>query len=267
MRYVNSLLLAIAAGVLAACASSTSLTASPVQRQALAPRGVLRVGVYPGSPVSLMRDPKSGEAKGVSVGIGKALAARLGVPFEMVEFAKLPDVVEAMRDGSVDLMVTNATAARAQVMDFSGPLAEIDQGYLVMADSALRTAADVDRDGVKVLAVQGSTTQGALPKVLQHATVVPAATIADAKDKLARRTADAFATQKSILFEVADDLPGSRVLEGRYGLEQIAAGIPKGRADGLVFLQTFVETSKADGSIARIVRDVGMRGTSVAPKR
>ena len=113
--------------------------------------------------------------------------------------SSLPDVVEAMRDGRVDLMVTNATAARAQVMDFSGPLAEIDQGYLVMADSPFRTAADVDRDGVKVLAVQRSTTQGALPKVLQHATVVPAATIADAKDKLARRTADAFATQKSIL--------------------------------------------------------------------
>ena len=267
MRHVNAMFLAIATVSLVACASSMLPTASPVERQALAPRGVLRVGVYPGSPVSLMRDPKSGEAKGISVGIGKALAARLGVPFEMVEFAKLPDVVEAMRDGRADLMVTNATAARAQVMDFSGPLAEIDQGYLVMADSPFGTAADVDRDGVKVVAVQGSTTQGALPKVLQHATVVPAATIADAKDKLARRTADAFATQKSILFEVADDLPASRVLEGRYGLEQIAAGIPKGRADGLLFLRTFVESSKADGSVAQIIRDVGMRGTSVAPQR
>ena len=267
MRHVNTMFLAIAAVALIACASSMPPAASAVERQALAPRGVLRVGVYPGSPVSLMRDPKSGEAKGISVGVGKALAARLGVAFEMIEFAKLPDVVEAMRDGRVDLMVTNATAARAQVMDFSGPLAEIDQGYLVMADSPFRTAADVDRDGVKVLAVQGSTTQGALPKVLQHATVVPAATIADAKDKLARRTADAFATQKSILFEVAGDLPASRVLEGRYGLEQIAAGIPRGRADGLLFLQTFVEASKADGSMARIIQDVGMRGTAVAPPR
>ena len=267
MRHVNAMFLAIAAVALVACAATMPPMASPVERQALAPRGVLRVGVYPGSPVSLMRDPKSGEAKGISLSIGKALAARLGVPFEMVEFAKLPDVVEAMRDGRVDLMVTNATASRAQVMDFSGPLAEIDQGYLVMADSPFRAAADVDRDGVKVLAVQGSTTQGALPKVLQHATVVPAATIADAKDKLARRTADAFATQKSILFEIADDLPGSRVLEGRYGLEQIAAGIPKGRADGLLFLQTFVEVSKADGSMARIIQDVGMRGTSVASPR
>ena len=267
MQHVNALSHAIAAAALVACVSSTPPTASPVERQALAPRGVLRVGVYPGSPVSLVRDPKSGEAKGVSVGVGKALAARLGVPFEMVEFGKLPDVVEAMRDGRVDLMVTNATAARAQVMDFSGPLAEIDQGYLVMGDSPFRAADDVDRDGVKVLAVQGSTTQGALPKVLQHATVVPAATIAEAKDKLSRRAADAFATQKSILFEIAADLPASRVLEGRYGVEQIAAGIPKGRADGMLFLQTFVEASKADGSMARIIQDAGMRGASVAPRR
>jgi polar amino acid transport system substrate-binding protein len=214
-----------------------------------------------------VRDPKSGEAKGISVGIGKALAARLGVPFEMVEFAKLPDVVEAVREGRVDLMVTNATAARAQVMDFSGPLAEIDQGYLVMADSPFRTASDVDRDGVKVVAVQGSTTQATLPKLLRRATVVPAATIAEAKGMLARGAAEALATQKSILFELADDLPASRVLEGRYGLEQIAAGIPKGRVDGLPFLQAFVEASKADGSMARMIQDVGMRGTSVAPPR
>ena len=84
---------------------------------------------------------------------------------------------------------------------------------------------------------------------------------------LARRAADAFATQKSILFEVADDLPAARVLEGRYGLERIAAGIPKGRGGGLPFLETFVEASKADGSMARIIQEVGMRGTSVAPPR
>ena len=90
MRHLNAMFLAIAAVALVACASSMPPMASPVERQALAPRGVLRVGVYPGSPVSLMRDPKSGEAKGISVGIGTALAARLGVPFEMVEFAKLP---------------------------------------------------------------------------------------------------------------------------------------------------------------------------------
>ena len=155
MRHVHALFLAIASAALASCAASmppapSSPTASPVERQSLAPRGVLRVGVYPGSPVSMVRDPKSGEARGISVGIGKALAARLGVPFEMVEFARLVDVVEAVRDGRIDLMVTNATAARTQVMDFSEPLAEIDQGYLVLADSPFRTAADVDRDGVKV---------------------------------------------------------------------------------------------------------------------
>ena len=45
-------------------------------QMALAPTGKLRVGVYPGSPTSLVRGP-SGEARGVTVDLGRALAERL----------------------------------------------------------------------------------------------------------------------------------------------------------------------------------------------
>src|SRR5882757_4675616 len=76
---------------------------TPEIRQALAPSGKLRVGVYPGSPFSMVRDPVSGEMKGIAVELGKALAMRLGVAYEQVEFRRPGEIYEALKVGQVDM--------------------------------------------------------------------------------------------------------------------------------------------------------------------
>lgn len=50
----------------AAAVTPPAASASETERALLAPSGRLRVGVYPGSPTSLVRDA-SGQARGVSV--------------------------------------------------------------------------------------------------------------------------------------------------------------------------------------------------------
>jgi len=68
---------------------------TPEIRQALAPSGKLRVGVYPGSPFSMVRDPVSGEMKGIAVELGKALAMRLGVDPQINVLATIIVVIAA----------------------------------------------------------------------------------------------------------------------------------------------------------------------------
>jgi polar amino acid transport system substrate-binding protein len=65
-----------------AIAQRATAAATADVRQALAPSGKLRVGVYPDSPFSMVRDPVSGETKGIAVELGKALAMRLDVPYQ-----------------------------------------------------------------------------------------------------------------------------------------------------------------------------------------
>ncbi len=48
--------------------------------QALAPSGMLRVGAYPGSPTSMVRDARNGQQVGITYELGQLLAKRLGVP-------------------------------------------------------------------------------------------------------------------------------------------------------------------------------------------
>ena len=232
----------------------------PEVRNDLAPTGKLRVGVYPGSPTSLVRDA-SGEARGVSVDLGRALAERLGVPYEQVEFARLAQVLEAMKAGQVDFTVTNATPARAADVDFTAPIVNLELGYLVAKGSRVTAIADVDRPGIRVGVAQGSTSQATLTRELKSAVVVPAPSLKVATEMLAKGEIDTFATNKGILSEMADSLAGSRILDGRWGLEHLAIAIPKGRTAGLPYVKQFAEDAKASGLVARAADRAGLRGT------
>jgi len=261
----RSLLRVAAAVALAAAAGCATIATTPdAATKALAPTGTLRVGLYPGTPTSIVGDPASGSAKGVGYDLGRALAARAGVPFEPVVFPKNAEVLAAAKAGKVDMMFTNATAVRMQDLDFSPTVLQVEQGYLVPAGSAIKTQVDVDRTGVRVGVSEGSTSETTLSRELVNARVVRTASLRAAVDMLAAGTLDAFATNKATLFEMSDDLPGSRVLPGRWGLESFAIGIPKRRDAALPMLSAFVSDAKAQGVVARAIERAGLRGAVVA---
>jgi polar amino acid transport system substrate-binding protein len=228
----------------------------------LAPTGSLRVGLYPGTPTSIIGDPAS-DAKGVGFELGREFARRAGVPFEPVVFPKNAEVLAAAKSGTVDMVFTNATPARMNDMDFSPTVLEIEQGYLVPAGSPIRTLAEIDRAGVRVGVSEGSTSEATLSREFRSATIVRTPSLKAAIDMLAAGKLNAFATNKATLFEMSDALTGSRVLEGRWGLEKFAIGIPKGREAALPFVQIFVGEAKGSGAVRRAVERAGLRGTVV----
>ena len=260
MNVRRSILAVLAAACLAACASPPAAP-GPQERAILAPTGSLRVGVYAGSPTSLVRDPASGEARGISVDIGRELARHLGVPYEQAEFPRLAAVLDALKAGQVDFTITNATPTRAAEMNFTAPLVELELGYLVVPGSRVAVIADVDRPGIKVGVSQGSSSQAALAREYKNATVVPAPSLKAAAEMLAKGEVDTFATNKAILFEMADDLRGARVLDGRWGLEHLAIAIPKGREAGMDYVRRFAKAVKDDGQVRRAAERAGLRGT------
>jgi polar amino acid transport system substrate-binding protein len=266
MRTTQRLLTSVVGLLLVACAGMHS-PPTPEVRQVLAPTGKLRVGVYPGSPTSMIRDAVSGETKGVSIDLGRELARRLGVPFEQVEYRRIAEVLDGMKSGQVDFTISNATPARARDVDFTQPILSIELGYLVPSGSPVSALADVDLPGIRVGVTQGSTSQSTLPRELKHAAVVPAPTLNSAVEMLAQRRLDAFATNKAILFEMSDALPGSRVIDGRWGLEHLAIAMPKGRDHGMSYMRKFVEDAKSEGLVTFAVERAGLRGTVTTESR
>jgi polar amino acid transport system substrate-binding protein len=259
----------LAAGVLLllGCAGTPSAPTPPLAppgvRQALAPTGALRVGVYPGSPTSMVRGPAGApdaDARGLTVEVGRELARRLGVPMQLVVFERVPEIVDGMKGGRADMTITNASPARALEIDFTPPVVQLESGYLVPAGSALASSAQVDQPGVRVGVSQGSTSQGVMSRELKAARLVIAPSVVAATEMLRRGELEAFATNKGILFEMADKLPGSRVLPGRWGLEQLAVGVPKGREPGAAWLRRFVEEPATRQLVRQAAERAGLRG-------
>ncbi len=257
----RSLFAALLAAVLAGCAGPAAAPAvAPEIRQALAPSGKLRVAVYPGSPTSMVGGPGPQEMRGLSVELGRELARRLGVPAEIVVYPRVAEIVAALKAGQADFTITNASPARAKEVDFAPTLVSLELGYLVLPGSPVADIAAVDKPGVRIGVTQGSTSQGVLTRDLKQASVLAAPTLKAAGEMLQARALDAFATNKAILFELADTLPGARVLPGRWGLEHLAVAVPQGRGAAADYLKQFSAAMRSEGLVQRAAQNAGLRG-------
>src|SRR5260370_37905650 len=92
------------------------------EKELLAPTGHLRVGVYPGSPTSMVVDPATKQSHGIAHDLGQEVANRLEVPVEYVTFRRVADIVTGIKNGEVDFTCTNATPARTNEFSFRPPL-------------------------------------------------------------------------------------------------------------------------------------------------
>jgi polar amino acid transport system substrate-binding protein len=232
-------------------------------RQILAPTGKLRVGLYPGTPTSILESASEGP-RGVGYDLGKELARQLGVPYEPVVFSKNAEVLEAVKTGAVDAAFTNASASRAKDMDFGPSYLESDLGYLVAQDSKVTKPEDVDVKGVHVGVTASSSSDAVLSRDLKNAEVVRVPAIKLAPGMLAAGSIDVFATNKATLFELAEQAPGAKVLDGRWGVERHAIAIPKGRDGGMAFVRKFTEDVKAQGLVDAAIARSGLRAATTA---
>src|SRR5580693_7672865 len=108
----------------------------------LAPGGALRAAINLGNPV--LAQGTSVAPTGVTIDIGREIAARLGVGVEFACF-------DAARDSLAALLT-----ARADEVAFTAPYVLIEGVYAVPVRSLLATAADVDSQGVRIGVKRGS---------------------------------------------------------------------------------------------------------------
>ena len=264
MRTTHWLVTVILGLVLTGCAGIHT-TATPEVRQVLAPTGKLRVGLYLGGPVSVIRDSALGEMKGVGFDLGKELARRMGVPFEPVVFPSLVALVDSAKTGEWDIAALAVSPERAKEWDFTTPHLEVEFGYLIPAGSSISTLADVDRSGIRVAVPGKGLVDSTLSRALKNAVVVRSPDLAAGLEMLKSGKADVFAGNKPSLFEMSDQLPGSRVLAGRFASVQHAMVAPKGRDLGAAYLRKFIEDAKSEGLVKAAIERAGMRGAVVAP--
>jgi polar amino acid transport system substrate-binding protein len=239
---------------------------SPALRSELAPTGTLRVGINLSNFLLTAKDPRTGEFKGVAVDLGKELARRLGVPVEVIGYPSPGALADAAASGAWDVGFLGAEPQRANQIDFTAAYVEIEATYLVPPGSPLKSIADVDRKGVRIAISAKSAYDLYLTRHLKHAQLVRETGADNVFKRFVDDKLEALAGLRPRLVKDQANLPGSRILEGRFTAVQQAIGTPKGRAAGAKYLREFAEDVKASGLVAKLIEKNDVRGLTVAPK-
>lgn len=236
-------------------------------KRELAATGKLRVGVVvapTGSPFFVVADG-AGRPRGVTVDLGAALAVRLGVEAEYTVFPNSGELTEATGAGAVDLAFMPVDAERRTKVAFGPAYYLLESTYMVGPGSGIRSLADVDRPGVRVVGIANTTTIRSSARTLSATQPVAARSVEEAMALMRSGQADAFALSRDSLGPLARELPGARILDGGFQQTTISIAVPPGRPAALAYVSAFLEDAKADGTVRRAMDAAGFAHEAVAP--
>ncbi|MGH6769469.1 MAG: transporter substrate-binding domain-containing protein [Xanthobacteraceae bacterium] len=243
-------------------------TASSAAINELAPTGKLRVAVAVGPAASALwtvRDPATGKPKGVPVELGTALAQRLGVSVELVEYDSSGKIIAATDQGAWDVTFVPVDDDRKAIVDFGAPYHLLQSTYLIAPGSAIKTLAEANRAGVRIAIVDGTATGRASVSASPSATTVKVKNPDEAVALMREGKLDAIALSRESVGGLVDALPGSRVLDEAFLNSTTAVAVPKNRPAALAETAAFIEDAKASGLVRRALDAMGLKSSQVAP--
>ncbi|MGH9145590.1 MAG: transporter substrate-binding domain-containing protein [Vicinamibacterales bacterium] len=244
------------------------LTAALAAAQAIvAPTGTLRAAYLSGNPAQGIKDPATGTVRGVAVDLARELARRHSVEVSLIGVATPQDVIEAVQGGTADVGFVAYNPERAGPVAFSQPYMLVQQTFVVLQDSTIRSIADIDRPNQKIGARKGDSIALYLARTLKRAQLVNTvqAGAAEIKQMLASGQLDAFGANRQRLSDVLPEVTGLRLLpDDLYGVEQTLI-VPMGKPDVLKIANEFIDDVRRSGFLQSSIERSGVVGIAVAP--
>src|SRR3569832_364551 len=233
----------------------------------IAPTGKLRVaiGISPAGGAYWSTKTEKGYA-GVPVDLGKALADQLGLPVEYVTYPNSGQITDAAAKGEWDVSFLPEDPERAKKIAF-GPIYEVAEAtYIVKAGSSIKDFASLDQAGVKVVAVNDTTTMRCAQAHLKNAKVAGYQTYDEIFNLLKNGEVDAFALSRDQLNAMAKKLPGTRVLDETFKQTVTAVAVPLNHPLSLEYASKFMADAKTNGLLRKAFDNNGLKDTPLRAK-
>lgn len=202
----------------------------------------------------------SGDPSGVGPEFAAMIAKSLGVEVAYVPFPTPGGLSDAVNDGVWDIGLIGAEPTRAEKISFTAAYVEIEATYLVPAGSSIQSIEDVDKPGIRIAVSGRSAYDLFLTRNLKHAELVRAKGLPGATQLFLDEKLDALAGLRPPMTEDLPNLPGARILDGRFTAVQQAVGTAKANREAAAFLSDFVEQSKRNGLVADLIDKHGVTG-------
>ncbi len=240
--------------------------ADEAARAELAPGGVVRFALVeaPDPGLIFVSRAADGTPVGVTADLAADCARALGARPAFTLYPNTGAATEAVHSGAVDVSFMPVDALRRDLLAFGPATYDLQSTYLVTAASGLRDVADVDRAGVRVVAIAGTTTLRASGRTLTKTQPVAVTTVGEGIAALKDGRADALALSRDTLEPIVAQVPGSRIVTGGFQQTQVAVAVAKDRPQALAFVTTWLAGAKRDGVVARIFAAHGFERQAVA---
>jgi polar amino acid transport system substrate-binding protein len=214
-------------------------------------------------------DPTTKQVVGPAAEITKALAQKLGVPFDIKGAQGVAGVLDSVKKKEADIGFVAYDPTRAAEIDFSQTYALAWNTYVVLDSSPLRSVEDMDKAGHKLGVGERDAGDFYLTRNLKSAELkrVPPGNIDNSIAMLKSGEFHAFAANRQRLTEVVKRIPGLRIVDGDfYGVEQ-AVGVFKGNTKLLEAVDALLDDARSSGLIAGAIQRAGLSGVDVALPR
>jgi polar amino acid transport system substrate-binding protein len=242
-------------------------SADPLKDE-IAPTGKLRVAIAisPAGGAFWSTKNETGGYAGVPVDLGKEMAAQLGVPVEFVAYQNSGQIVDAVSTGAWDVSFLPKDPEREARMSF-GPIYEVaDATYIVKAGSLATNFRTLDQPGVKVAAVNNTTTMRGAIAHLKNAKVTGYQSYDEIFGLLKNGEVDAFALSRDQLNAMAKKIPGTRVLDETFKQTVTAVAVPLNHPLALAFATKFMTEATSNGTLRKAYDTNGLKDTPIRAK-
>jgi polar amino acid transport system substrate-binding protein len=234
----------------------------------LAPTGKLRVAVaISPAPSALyaVKDAATGKLAGVTIDLGAALARKLKVEPQFIEYLASGEIQNSAASGVWDVSFMPVDAERKKFVDFGNAYHLLQSTYLVAPGSKLGSIAEVNAAGARIAGVADTATFRASQKASPNATHISLPGVDAAVELMRAGKADAIPLSRESLTTLAEKIPGSRILDGGILNSTTAIAVPRNKPVALAYVTAFIEEEKASGAVRRSLDRMGLTASQVAP--
>ena len=240
--------------------------AQPSISSEIAPTGKLRVASSAGISVLLARTSDGKITAGVVIDVGKFIAEKLGVPFELVTYSSADTYAQSFGKGEWDIGFGARTPLVADKADFIIDVVLTDYMYVAAPGREFADAAQVDRPAVKIGVGRNSTSDQFLSRMLKSAELVRISSGSAGIDALRTGEGDVWATSASNVQQVIDRLPGAKLVPGAFMSDRYMVTLPKGKSSAAQSkLAEIVKEAKKTDVVRKAIEQLGLKGVRAAP--
>jgi polar amino acid transport system substrate-binding protein len=263
--FLNPSIPAVAGLILGIAAMTTMPANADALKDQIAPTGKLRVAIAisPAGGAFWSTKTESGGYAGVPVDLGKEMAAQLGVPVEYVVHNNSGQITDAASKGTWDVTFLPKDPERETKMSF-GPIYEVaDATYIVKPNSTVTNFATLDQPGVKVAAVNNTTTMRGAIAHLKNAKVTGYQTYDEIFGLLSKGEIDAFALSRDQLNAMSKKIPGTKVLDETFKQTVTAVAVPPNHPESLAFAAKFLTEAISNGTLRKAYDNNGLKDSPI----